>query len=63
LLNGIAIWSLKTPVLFILNTTNFKYGLVYFDNTTEPSESDFNDVLNSLKSGKIEVNNFSSVFY
>ncbi len=56
LLSGLAIWSLDTPVLFIFNTTNYKYGLVDFNDTL--SDDVIDQIIQDIRNSRIQV--FSS---
>jgi hypothetical protein len=56
ILNGIAIWTLPTPVVFILNSTSYTYNLIHIVN--EKNELiDFNvqTIMDNVTSGKLEV--------
>ena len=59
LISGIAIWSLPTPCLFILNTTSFTYNLVYFlDSNNQVKEVNIDKILDDFRNNKLEVSNF-----
>jgi len=64
LLNGIAIWTLQTPLLFILNTTSYTYSL--FDLIDEKNkavlEIDIQEILDDIRLNKIEFIGGQSYF-
>lgn len=58
LLNGIAIWTLSCPVLFILNSTNYEYSLVDlidYNNNNTVLDVDIDKILSNVTSGNLTV--------
>lgn len=58
LLSGIAIWTLQTPLLFVLNTSSYTYSMfdVIDAERKELLDVDFQEVLDKVRSGTVEVN-------
>jgi hypothetical protein len=55
LLNNVAIWSLEGPLLFVLNSTNYKFSLVYFDRVNLPGNNEIDSVIQDIRDLKLEV--------
>ncbi|CAF0717772.1 unnamed protein product [Brachionus calyciflorus] len=56
LINGIAIWSLSTPCLFIFNTTSYTYSIVYFlDRDNKVMDFSIDQILDDIKNNKLEI--------
>jgi hypothetical protein len=55
LLNNIAIWSLQAPILFILNSTDYRYSVIYFNTTKVTDNEDINSIIQNILDKKIEV--------
>jgi hypothetical protein len=57
LLNGIAIWSLPCPILFILNTTSYEYSIVELIDPTNNSllNIDIDKVIDKINHESINV--------
>jgi len=57
-LNGIAIWTLPTPILFIFNTSSYQYAIQELISTETKTKAildlDIQDLLDDIKLGKIE---------
>jgi hypothetical protein len=56
LLNGVAIWKLYQPILFIFNTTSHQYSLVeLLDERKKVIDLDIEKLLSDIKQNKFEV--------
>ena len=63
LLNGIAIWTLPRPILFILNTTSYQYALVnLLDSKNKVIEFEVENILNDVRENKLEWYGGHSMF-
>lgn len=62
-MNGIAIWTLPHPILFIFNTTSHQYSLVeLLDENNKVIDLDIEKLINDIKQNKLEVNKFFHFF-
>lgn len=55
LLNGIALWTFKTPVLFALNTTSYEYTTFDVINEKGKAKVNFEKIFSDIREKKIEV--------
>jgi hypothetical protein len=63
LLSSIAVWELKPPVLFVLNTKTFKYALVdVIDNRNRMLDIDIDKILNDTRENKLIVRSYNADF-
>ena len=64
MLNGVAIWSLPAPLLFIFNTSTYTYSVK--DLIDEKSkvlfDLDISEVLNDIRNDKLEIHGGHSYF-
>lgn len=59
LLNGIAIWTLPQPILFIFNTSTHQYCLVNLvDEKNKVIDLDIEILISDIRQNKIEVSLF-----
>jgi len=63
LLSNIAIWSLSSPVLFILNSTNYEYTLIdVVDEKNRMIDLDYDKLLDDLRNNRLQVDCFFHKF-
>jgi hypothetical protein len=59
LLSNIAIWSLSSPVLFVLNSTNYEYTLIdVVDEKNRMIDLDYDRILDDLRNNRLQVDSF-----
>jgi hypothetical protein len=59
LLSNIAIWSLSSPVLFVLNSTNYEYTLIdVVDEKNRMIDLDYDRLLDDLRNNRLQVDFF-----
>jgi hypothetical protein len=56
LLSNIAIWSLSSPVLFVLNSTNYEYTLIdVVDQKNRMIDLNYDQILDDLRNDRLKV--------